>query len=75
MVKFVVKEGHDRLQELIDWGTHFDKQKNGLHLTQEGGHPKRIVHHKDKTGLEIQESLIKKIKTFSNISFAKPHPC
>jgi len=74
VVKFVVKEGHDRLQELIDWGTHFDKQKNGLHLTQEAGHSeKRIVHHKDKTGLEIQESLIKKIKTFSNISLLQNH--
>ncbi len=74
VVKFVVKEGHERLQELIDWGTHFDKQKNGLHLTQEGGHSeKRIVHHKDKTGLEIQKSLIKKIKTFSNISLLENH--
>ena len=74
VVKFVVKEGYERLQELIDWGTHFDKQKNGLHLTQEGGHSeKRIVHHKDKTGLEIQKSLIKKIKTFSNISLLENH--
>jgi len=74
VVKFVVKEGYERLQELIDWGTHFDKQKNGLHLTQEGGHSeKRIVHHKDKTGLEIQKSLIKKIKTFANISLLENH--
>ena len=74
VVEFVVKEGHERLQELIDWGTHFDKQKNGLHLTQEGGHSeKRIVHHKDKTGLEIQKSLIRKIKTFPNISLLENH--
>ena len=74
VVEFVVKEGHERLQELIDWGTHFDKQKNGFHLTQEGGHSeKRIVHHKDKTGLEIQKSLIRKIKTFPNISLLENH--
>ncbi len=74
VVEFVVKEGQKRLQELIDWGIHFDKQKNGLHLTQEGGHSeKRIVHHKDKTGLEIQKSLIRKIKTFSNISLLENH--
>ena len=74
VVEFVVKEGQERLQELIDWGTHFDKQKNGLHLTKEGGHSeKRIVHHKDKTGLEIQKSLIRKIKTFSNISLLENH--
>lgn len=74
VVKFVVKEGNERLQELIDWGTHFDKQINGLHLTKEGGHSeKRIVHYKDKTGLEIQKSLIKKIKTFDNISLLENH--
>ena len=33
VVEFVVKEGYERLKELINWGTHFDKQKNGLHLT------------------------------------------
>tara|TARA_A100001011_G_scaffold399113_1_gene506297 strand:+ start:1371 stop:2927 length:1557 start_codon:yes stop_codon:yes gene_type:complete len=74
VVKFVVKEGHERLQELIEWGAHFDKKSNELHLTKEGGHSeKRIVHHKDKTGLEIQKSLIKKIKTFSNISLLENH--
>ena len=74
VVEFVVKEGHERLQELIEWGIYFDKQKNGLHLTKEGGHSeKRIVHHKDKTGLEIQQSLIRKIKTFPNISLLENH--
>jgi L-aspartate oxidase len=74
VVEFVVKEGHERLKELIEWGAHFDTQSNGLHLTQEGGHSeKRIVHHKDKTGLEIQKSLIKKIKTFGNISLLENH--
>ena len=74
VVKFVVKEGHERLQELIEWGTHFDRTRNELHLTKEGGHSeKRIVHNKDKTGLEIQKSLIKKIKTFTKISLLENH--
>ncbi|MBH46145.1 MAG: L-aspartate oxidase [Flavobacteriaceae bacterium] len=76
VVRFVVEEGHERLNELIEWGAQFDTQSNsnGLHLTREGGHSeKRIVHHKDKTGLEIQKSLIKKIKTFSNISLLENH--
>jgi len=74
VVKFVVEEGHDRLQELIEWGAQFDVKSNVLHLTKEGGHSeKRIVHHKDKTGLEIQKSLIKKIKTFANISLLENH--
>ena len=29
VVKFVVKEGQERLKELISWGTHFDKKKKG----------------------------------------------
>lgn len=74
VVKFVVEEGHERLQELMDWGTQFDKKEKGLHLTKEGGHSEnRIVHHKDSTGLEIQESLIRKIKTFTNISLLENH--
>ena len=69
VVKFVIEEGQERLQELMDWGTNFDKKEQGLHLTKEGGHSEnRIVHYKDSTGLEIQESLIRKIKTFANIS-------
>ena len=44
VVEFVVKEGQERLQELIDWGTHFDKQKNGLHLTKEGGHSEKGLY-------------------------------
>ena len=74
VVKFVVEEGQERLQELMDWGTHFDKKEQGLHLTKEGGHSEnRIVHYKDSTGLEIQESLIRKIKTFANISLLENH--
>ena len=74
VVKFVVEEGHQRLQELMDWGTQFDKKEKGLHLTKEGRHSEnRIVHHKDSTGLEIQESLIRKIKTFPNISLLENH--
>ena len=74
VVRFVVKEGRKRVKELIQWGAQFDTQSNELHLTKEGGHSeKRIVHHKDKTGLEIQQSLIKKIKTFSNISLLENH--
>ena len=74
VVKFVIEEGQERLQELMDWGTNFDKKEQGLHLTKEGGHSEnRIVHYKDSTGLEIQESLIRKIKTFANISLLENH--
>ena len=74
VVKFVVEEGNIRLRELIDWGINFDKNEEEFHLTKEGGHSeKRIVHNKDRTGLEIQESLIRKIKTFPNIKLLENH--
>ena len=38
VVKFVIEEGHDRVQELIQWGTQFDKTKEHLDLAQEAGH-------------------------------------
>ncbi len=74
VVKFVVEEGHDRLEELIAWGTQFDTEANKLHLAKEGGHSeKRIVHYKDKTGSQIQEALIKKVASFNNIELLENH--
>ena len=74
VVKFVIEEGQERLRELQNWGTLFDTQQKELHLTKEGGHSeKRIVHYKDQTGLQIQEALIKKIQSFSNVRCLENH--
>ena len=75
VIRFVVEEGNDRLQELIDWGTSFDtKNKNNLDLGKEGGHSEnRIVHHKDSSGMEIQRALIEKIKSLENIQYLENH--
>lgn len=70
IVDIVVKEGPERVQEIIDWGTQFDKEKDGTFSKgKEGGHSEyRILHHKDITGYEIERALLKKAKTFSNIT-------
>ena len=74
VVKFVVEEGYERLDELIKWGTEFDKKKEELDLVIEGGHSeKRIVHYKDQTGKQIQEVLTNRVKSFSNISLLENH--
>ncbi len=74
VVDFVVREGPNRVQELISWGANFDKEGAALHLGKEGGHSaKRIVHHKDQSGLHIQSALIAKAKTLSNITFFENH--
>ena len=75
VIDFVIREGNDRLNELINWGTQFDQKENNLlDLTREGGHSeKRIVHFKDHSGAEIQRALIEKIKEFDNIEYFENH--
>jgi L-aspartate oxidase len=71
IVEMVVSQAPERLQELIDWGTNFDANENGeLELGLEGGHSqKRIVHHRDLTGRELETKLLKKAASLSNITF------
>lgn len=71
VVEMVVSQAPERLLELIGWGTSFDAGKNGsLELGLEGGHSRRrIVHHRDLTGLEIQRKLISRAKSHPNIHF------
>lgn len=69
VVDIVVKEGPLRVQEIIDWGTNFDKNEEGDYLKgKEGGHSEfRILHYKDITGFEIERSLLEKAGQLSNI--------
>jgi len=69
IVEMVVSEGPKQIKELINWGTEFDKEKDGKYeLAKEGGHSEnRIFHHKDSTGAEIQRALSEKIRNNKNI--------
>lgn len=73
VVEIVVKEGHTRVKELIDWGANFDKEDNGEYdLGKEGGHSEnRILHYKDITGREIERTLLNKAAQFKNISISE----
>lgn len=75
IVEMVVKDGNKRLNELLTWGTHFDKNYNGdFNLGKEGGHSEnRILHHKDITGYEIEKTLLKQVHQSSNISILTHH--
>ncbi|MBP1675704.1 MAG: L-aspartate oxidase [Bacteroidetes bacterium] len=68
-VEKVVKEAPAQIKEMLSWGVDFDKTDEGLFdLHREGGHSEhRILHHKDNTGYEIQQSLIRKIRNNPNI--------
>jgi L-aspartate oxidase len=69
IVDKVVKEGPERIQELIDYGTHFDEKTPGAYdLAKEGGHSAhRVLHYKDITGFEIERALLEKIHQNPNI--------
>ena len=75
IVDVVVKEGPERLEELLDWGTNFDTKKTGeFDLGREGGHTQnRILHHKDITGFEIETTLLNKVKSLTNIEVLQEH--
>lgn len=73
-VEKVVKDAPAEIQELLKWGVDFDKKDGKFDLHREGGHSEfRILHHKDNTGAEIQESLIKKVKENANIDIFDHH--
>ena len=69
VVEIVVKEGPERIKEIIDYGTNFDKTNEGIYdLAKEGGHSEfRVLHYKDITGFEIERSLLEEIHKNPNI--------
>ncbi len=69
IVEIVVNEGPERVNEIIEWGTKFDKDIEGDYMRgKEGGHSRnRILHHKDITGFEIERALLEEIKAYKNI--------
>src|SRR5690242_14665946 len=68
--KVLVEDAPDRIDELIEWGTQFDRQGTKLTFGREGAHSRnRILHaHGDSTGREILRALYAKAKTLKNIS-------
>jgi L-aspartate oxidase len=73
VVEIVVKEGPERVQEIIDLGARFDKENDGeFKRGKEGGHSEfRILHHKDVTGKEMERALIDAVSKQKNIEFIK----
>lgn len=69
IVRLTISESTERIKELVAWGTHFDRDKQGkFDLAREGGHSEyRVLHNKDHTGLEIQNALLKEVRKNANI--------
>lgn len=74
-VEIMVKEGPALIEDLIEWGVNFTKDRtSGLELWREGGHSRRrIVHSGDFTGREIEKSLTSAIKHHPNIRLFEHH--
>jgi L-aspartate oxidase len=68
--KILVSEAPERIEELIAWGTQFDRQGTKLSFRREGGHSRnRIVDAQgDSTAGEILRGLHAKAKTHPQIS-------
>ena len=69
IVEIVVKEGPERIREIIEYGASFDKDATGEYaLGREGGHSEyRILHHKDVTGKEMERALLDEVSKTNNI--------
>lgn len=72
VVKLTVDEGVERVREMVDWGTKFDRKPDGaLAFTAEGGHSaNRILHcFGDHTGRELERSMLQQCEDDPNIVF------
>jgi len=75
VVRMVVREASEQIRQLVEWGTQFDKTRDGaFDLAREGGHSEhRILHHKDNTGNEIQRALSDMAQHHPNIEILENH--
>jgi len=64
-VKTLVEEGPAYIQQLIEWGTQFDRAGTKLAFTREAAHSRsRILHAQgDSTGREIGRALLARAQT------------
>ncbi|MCK9555434.1 L-aspartate oxidase [bacterium] len=74
-VEILVKEGVDRVNELIDLGANFDRHNGKLLFTREAAHgQRRIIHaNGDNTGAEIERTLVRAVKNNRKIDVMEEH--
>ena len=75
VVQEIVSAGPDRIKELHEWGAQFSKNESGHYdLGLEAGHSqRRIIHSKDITGADIQNTLIVRVKSDPRIEVLENH--
>jgi L-aspartate oxidase len=82
VVRHVVERGPKAIEALLRHGVEFDAPDPGLgdrpqvdfDLGREGGHTKRrILHHRDATGREIERALLARVSEHPNITVFEGH--
>tara|TARA_B110000438_G_scaffold236528_1_gene233655 strand:+ start:451 stop:2067 length:1617 start_codon:yes stop_codon:yes gene_type:complete len=77
VVRVIIDEGAETIDELVTWGSDFDKDHDDperYSLGKEGGHSeRRVLHAKDTTGREIATSLVETAKQTKNITLLEDH--
>jgi len=78
VVRTIVTEGPERIQELSELGLHFDEREVSGHrefdLGKEGGHSKRrVLHVRDATGKEIEQTLLRELGRQSHVQLLENH--
>ncbi|HVS74966.1 MAG TPA: L-aspartate oxidase [Candidatus Acidoferrales bacterium] len=73
-VRLLVEEGPRYIQQLIEWGTEFDRAGIKLAFTREAAHSRsRILHaHGDSTGMEISRALLARAQATAGL-LLRPH--
>ena len=77
VVRHVVERGPEAIESLLRYGVDFDRGGESqlyYDLGREGGHSKRrVLHHRDATGKEIQRALLRRASRHPNIELLDYH--
>jgi L-aspartate oxidase len=76
VVRHVVERGPAMIEALLKLGADFDpgEVERTLDLGREGGHTRRrIVHHRDATGREIERALLARVRAHPRITMFEDH--
>ncbi len=73
-VDVLVREGPERVRELISAGARFDMKDGSVSLTREGAHSRpRILHAADATGEAIRSALVEQCQQNPAIEIREEH--
>ncbi len=73
-VEELVREGPERIRELVEWGVKFTRAEQSFALGREAGHSRRrILHAADLTGHEIERALVAAVSEQPRIQVLEDH--